>query len=174
MSEGTVATAAMVALGSSVLLHAGSCLSSHAGTLDILPTLIGKQQAGLWALSTLWQRALGPLPATPSDRRSFPGGGVGLTVAGIAAAALGQLAGKKRARQAPCPARPCSLPKKAATRWSSPVLTAGPGHHPVHHGKRDLSNRSHRFGVPQLDAGSWSLRSMGWSSGRSPSAGRPC
>src|SRR5450759_2067393 len=83
----------------------------HAGTLDLLPTLIGTA-AGLWALSMLWQRGAEGAHGTTVDRRRFLLGGAGFTVAGITAASLGQSVGQG-VRQAAQSRSAVRLPKAA-------------------------------------------------------------
>src|SRR5674476_237980 len=90
----------------------------HSGTLDLLPTVIGTA-AGLWALSTLWQRAAEGAQGNALDRRRFLMGGAGFTLAGIAAATLGQSLGQG-ARQAAQSRSVIRVPKAA-----KPVVIPG-------------------------------------------------
>src|SRR5450759_4508785 len=71
----------------------------HSATLDLLPTIIGTA-AGLWALSTLWQQVAKGAPGSTVDRRRLLLGGAGVTVAGVAAAALGQSLGQRASQAA--------------------------------------------------------------------------
>jgi len=154
-------TAAMVAFGFFGAVGMLAVASRpHAGTLDILPTLIGTA-SGLWALSTLWQRAAVAAAGTPVDRRRFLVGGVGLTVAGIAAATLGQSLGQG-ARQAALSRSTVRLPK-AATPLVIPAGAQLPvrGITPYIMANADFYRIDTALVVPQLDAGSWSLKVHG-------------
>ena len=154
-------TAAMVAFG---FFGAVGMLAvatrPHAGTLDLLPTVVGTA-AGLWALSVLWQRAGDGARGAPVDRRRFLLGGAGFTVAGITAATLGQSLGQG-ARQAaqsrstvrlPKAARPlvipdgAQLPVKGITPYIMPNV--------------DFYRIDTALVVPQLDATGWSLKVHG-------------
>jgi DMSO/TMAO reductase YedYZ molybdopterin-dependent catalytic subunit len=132
----------------------------HAGTLDLLPTVVGTA-AGLWALSVLWQRAGDGARGAPVDRRRFLLGGAGFTVAGITAATLGQSLGQG-ARQAaqsrstvrlPKAAKPlvipdgAQLPVKGITSYIVPNV--------------DFYRIDTALVVPQLDAIGWSLKVHG-------------
>jgi DMSO/TMAO reductase YedYZ molybdopterin-dependent catalytic subunit len=132
----------------------------HAGTLDILPTLIGTA-AGLWALSTLWERAAEGAAGTAIERRRFLMGGAGLTVAGITAATLGQSLGQG-ARQAAQSRSTLRLPKDAVPV----VIPAGArlpvkGITPYVMPNADFYRIDTALVVPQLDASSWSLKVHG-------------
>ena len=154
-------TAAMVAFG---FFGAVGMLAvatrPHAGTLDLLPTVVGTA-AGLWALSVLWQRAGDGARGAPVDRRRFLLGGAGFTVAGITAATLGQSLGQG-ARQAaqsrstvrlPKAAKPlvipdgAQLPVKGITPYIMPNV--------------DFYRIDTALVVPQLDATGWSLKVHG-------------
>ena len=132
----------------------------HAGSLDLLPTLVGTA-AGLWALSFLRQRGARGSHGTTVDRRRFLLGGAGLTVAGITAAALGQSLGQG-ARQAaqsrsavrlPTGVRPVVIPADAQL----PVQGITPYIMP----NGDFYRIDTALVVPQLDAAGWSLRVHG-------------
>jgi DMSO/TMAO reductase YedYZ molybdopterin-dependent catalytic subunit len=132
----------------------------HAGTLDLLPTVVGTA-AGLWALSVLWQRAGDGARGAPVDRRRFLLGGAGFTAVGITAATLGQSLGQG-ARQAaqsrstvrlPKAAKPlvipdgAQLPVKGITPYIVPNV--------------DFYRIDTALVVPQLDATGWSLKVHG-------------
>src|SRR5471030_1130230 len=65
----------------------------HAGSFDILPTVIGTA-VGLWGLSTLWGKGADVGRGTAVDRRRFLVAGAGIAAAAAAAAALGQALGR--------------------------------------------------------------------------------
>jgi len=132
----------------------------HAGVLDIVPTIIGTA-AGLWALSRLWQQAATGAPGTTVDRRRLLLGGAGITVAGVAAAALGQALGQ-RGTQAAASRSSLRLPKTATPL----VIPAGaqlgvPGITPYVMGNADFYRIDTALVVPQLDTAGWSLRVHG-------------
>src|SRR5665647_3533333 len=78
---------------------AGGCLTSHSGSFDILPTMIGIA-AGLWALSALWPQGAKAAAGTGIDRRRFLVGGAGVAAAAATAAAIGQSLGQGAAQAA--------------------------------------------------------------------------
>ncbi len=132
----------------------------HAGTLDLLPTLIGTA-AGLWALSFLWGRGAQGAGGAAVDRRRFLLGGAWLTVAGVTAAALGQSLGQG-ARQAvksrsalrlPRAAKPVVIPAEAQ-------LPVG-GITPYIMPNADFYRIDTALVVPQLDPAGWSLKVHG-------------
>jgi DMSO/TMAO reductase YedYZ molybdopterin-dependent catalytic subunit len=154
-------TAAMVAfgfVGAIAMLAVAS--RPHGGTLDILPTLIGTA-AGLWALSTLWERAAEGPAATAVERRRFLMAGAGFTVAGITAATVGQWLGQG-ARQAAQSRSTVALPKAAV-----PVVIPAGAQLPVKAitpyimANADFYRIDTALVVPQLDAASWSLKVHG-------------
>jgi DMSO/TMAO reductase YedYZ molybdopterin-dependent catalytic subunit len=132
----------------------------HAGTLDILPTVIGTA-SGLWALSILWQRADEGAHGTVLDRRRFLLGGAGFTVAGITAATLGQTLGQG-ARQAAQSRSTVRLPKAA-----KPVVIPDGAQLPVKGitpyimPNADFYRIDTALVVPQLNAAGWSLKVHG-------------
>jgi DMSO/TMAO reductase YedYZ molybdopterin-dependent catalytic subunit len=128
----------------------------NSGTLDLLPTLIGVA-AGLWALSTLWQRADEGASGTTVERRRFLLGGAGFTVAGITAATLGQSLGQG-ARLAAQSRAAVRLPK-AARRV---VIPAGAqldvrGITPYVMPNADFYRIDTALVVPRIDATGWKL-----------------
>jgi len=132
----------------------------HAGTLDLFPTLIGTA-AGLWALSTLWQRGVQGAHGTRFDRRRFLLGGTGFTVAGITAATLGQSLGQG-ARQAAQSRSAVRLPK-AAKPVAIPAGAQLPvkGITPYIMPSTDFYRIDTALVVPQLDAAGWKLKVHG-------------
>jgi DMSO/TMAO reductase YedYZ molybdopterin-dependent catalytic subunit len=132
----------------------------HSGTLDLLPTVIGTA-AGLWALSTLWQRAAEGAQGNALDRRRFLMGGAGFTLAGIAAATLGQSLGQG-ARQAAQSRSVIRVPKAA-----KPVVIPGAaqldvkGITPYIMPNADFYRIDTALVVPQLDTAGWSLKVHG-------------
>jgi len=128
----------------------------HSGTLDLLPTLIGTA-AGLWALSTLWQRADEGAAGTTVERRRFLLGGAGFTVAGITAATLGQSLGQG-ARLAAQSRSSVRLPKAA-----KPVVIPASaqldvkGITPYVMPNADFYRIDTALVVPQIDATGWKL-----------------
>jgi DMSO/TMAO reductase YedYZ molybdopterin-dependent catalytic subunit len=150
-------TAGMVAFG---LVGAVGMLAvatrPHSGTLDLLPTVIGVA-AGLWALSTLWERAEEGAAGSAVDRRRFLLGGAGFTVAGITAASLGQslgqgarLAAQSRSSvRLPRAARPVAIPGGAQldVRGITPYIMPNV----------DFYRIDTALVVPQLDAAAWKL-----------------
>jgi len=150
-------TAGMVAFG---FLGAIGMLAvatrPHSGTLDLLPTLIGTA-AGLWALSTLWQRADVGAAGSTVDRRRFLLGGAGFTVAGITAATLGQSLGQG-ARLAAQSRSSVRLPKAG----KPVVIPAGAqldvrGVTPYIMPNADFYRIDTALIVPQIDATRWKL-----------------
>jgi DMSO/TMAO reductase YedYZ molybdopterin-dependent catalytic subunit len=132
----------------------------NAGNLDILPTVIATA-AGLWALSSLWQRAAEGAEGTTVDRRRFLIGGAGVTVVGIAAAAVGQSLGQG-AGQAAQSRSAVRLPKGA----KPVVIPAGAqldvtGITPYVIDNEDFYRIDTALVVPRLDTASWSLRVHG-------------
>jgi DMSO/TMAO reductase YedYZ molybdopterin-dependent catalytic subunit len=154
-------TAGMVAFGFFGAIGMVAVLSRpHAGTLDLLPTVIGTA-AGLWALSILWQRAAEAAHGTTLDRRRFLLGGAGITVAGITAATLGQSLGQG-ARQAAASRSTVRLPKVVRPV----VIPAGAqlpveGITPYIMPNADFYRIDTALDVPQLDAATWSLKVHG-------------
>jgi DMSO/TMAO reductase YedYZ molybdopterin-dependent catalytic subunit len=154
-------TAGMVAFG---FLGAIGMLAvatrPHSGTLDLLPTLIGTA-AGLWALSTLWERADEGARGTTVERRRFLLGGAGFTIAGITAASLGQslgqgarLASQSRASvRLPRAVKPVVIPPGAQldVRGVTPYIVPN----------ADFYRIDTALLVPQLDASGWSLKVHG-------------
>ena len=154
-------TAGMVAFG---FLGAVGMLAvatrPHSGTLDLLPTVFGTA-AGLWALSTLWQRADEGATGSTVDRRRFLLGGAGFTVAGITAATLGQslgqgsrLAAQSRSSvRLPRAARPVVIPAGAQldVRGVTPYIIPN----------ADFYRIDTALLVPRLDASGWSLKVHG-------------
>ena len=132
----------------------------HSGTLDLLPTVIGTA-AGLWALSTLWQRAAEGAQGNALDRRRFLMGGAGFTLAGIAAATLGQSLGQG-ARQAAQSRSVIRVPQAA-----KPVVIPGAaqldvkGITPYIMPNADFYRIDTALVVPQLDTAGWSLKVHG-------------
>jgi len=132
----------------------------HSGTLDLLPTVIGTA-AGLWALSTLWQRAAEGAQGNALDRRRFLMGGAGFTLAGIAAATLGQSLGQG-ARQAAQSRSVIRVPKAA-----KPGVIPGAaqldvkGITPYIMPNADFYRIDTALVVPQLDTAGWSLKVHG-------------
>ena len=132
----------------------------HAATLDLFPTLIGTA-AGLWALSTLWQRGAQGADGSPVDRRRFLLGGAGFTVAGITAATLGrslgtgarQAAQSRSAVRLPRVAKPVAIPAGAQL----PVK----GMTPYIMSNADFYRIDTALVVPQLDASGWKLKVHG-------------
>jgi DMSO/TMAO reductase YedYZ molybdopterin-dependent catalytic subunit len=150
-------TAGMVAFG---FLGAIGLLAvatrPHSSTLDLLPTLVGTA-AGLWALSTLWQRADEGASGTPVERRRFLLGAAGFTVAGITAATLGQSLGQG-ARLAAQSRSSVRVPKAA----EPVVIPAGAqldvrGITPYIMPNADFYRIDAALVVPQIDATSWKL-----------------
>jgi len=132
----------------------------HSGNLDILPTLIGTA-AGLWVLSTLWQRAAKAEHGTPVDRRRFLLGAAGVTVVALAAATVGQVLGQ-RAGQAVQSRAAVRLPKAA----TPVVISAGAqlgvkGITPYIVDNADFYRIDTALVVPQLDTAGWSLKVHG-------------
>jgi len=132
----------------------------HSGSLDILPTVIGVA-AGLWALSILWRRAAKGARGTTVDRRRFLLGGVGVTVAGITAATLGQSLGQGAGRAAQSRSA-VRLPKAA----KPVVIPAGAqlgvkGITPYVMDNADFYRIDTALVVPQLDTAGWSLKVHG-------------
>jgi DMSO/TMAO reductase YedYZ molybdopterin-dependent catalytic subunit len=132
----------------------------HASTFDLLPTLIGTA-AGLWALSTLWQRAAEGTRGNTVDRRRFLVGGAWFTLAGITAAGLGQLLGQG-ARQAAQSRSAIRLPRAA----KPVVIPAGvqldvKGITPYIMPNADFYRIDTALVVPQIDTASWSLKVHG-------------
>jgi DMSO/TMAO reductase YedYZ molybdopterin-dependent catalytic subunit len=154
-------TAGMVAFGSFGAIGMLAVASRpHAGTLDILPTLIGTA-AGLWALSILWQLADEGTDGTGLGRRRFLLGGVSFTVAGITAATLGQTLGQG-ASQAVQSRFSVRLPKAAKAvvipdgaqlpvKGITPYIMPNP----------DFYRIDTALVVPQLNAAGWSLKVHG-------------
>jgi len=132
----------------------------HSGTLDLLPTVIGTA-GGLWALSTLWQRAAEAAHGTIVDRRRFLLGGAGFTVAGITAVTLGQSLGQG-ARLAAQSRSAVRLPKAA----KPVVIPAGAqldvkGITPYVMPDADFYRIDTALVVPRLDTAGWSLKVHG-------------
>jgi DMSO/TMAO reductase YedYZ molybdopterin-dependent catalytic subunit len=154
-------TAGMVAFGfSGAIGMLAVATRPHSGTLDLLPTVIGTA-AGLWALSTLWQRAAEGAQGNALDRRRFLMGGAGFTLAGIAAATLGQSLGQG-ARQAAQSRSVIRVPKAA-----KPVVIPGAaqldvkGITPYIMPNADFYRIDTALVVPQLDTAGWSLKVHG-------------
>jgi DMSO/TMAO reductase YedYZ molybdopterin-dependent catalytic subunit len=132
----------------------------HSVTVDVTPTVIGTA-AGLWALSTLWQRMAQGAPGTALDRRRLLLGGVGVTVAGVLAATVGQVLGQK-ASQAAQSRSAVRLPRAAV-----PVVIPAGAQLPVKGitayivDNADFYRIDTALVVPQLDTASWSLRVHG-------------
>src|SRR5450759_2072833 len=153
-------TAGMVAFGVLGAIGALAVVSRpHAGSLDILPTLLGTA-AGLWALSILWQRADNEARGTGLDRRRLLLGGAGFTVAGITAATLGQTLGQG-ANQAAASRTTFRLPK------ATPVVIPAGAQLPVKEiapyiiANADFYRIDTALVVPQLNAATWSLKVHG-------------
>jgi DMSO/TMAO reductase YedYZ molybdopterin-dependent catalytic subunit len=132
----------------------------HSGSLDILPTMIGTA-AGVWALSTLWQRGAEGGVAATVDRRGFLLLGAGLAAAAATAAALGQSLGQ-RAAQAARSRSAVILPKAA----KPVVVPAGAqldvkGITPYIIDNADFYRIDTALVVPQLDTADWSLKVHG-------------
>lgn len=130
-----------------------------AGTLDVLPTIIGTA-AGLWALSALWQRSAEGATGTV-DRRRFLIGGAGVAVAGVAAAAVGQALGQGASQ---------AVQSRSAVRLPNAgepvVIPAGaqlevPGITPYVIPTEDFYRIDTALVVPRLDTAGWSLRVHG-------------
>jgi DMSO/TMAO reductase YedYZ molybdopterin-dependent catalytic subunit len=128
----------------------------HAGTLDMLPTIIGTA-AGLRALFTLWQQAAEGAIGTTLDRRRLLLGGAGVTVAGVAAAAFGQSLGQGAAQAAA---------SRAAVRLPTaivPVVVPAGAQLPVKGitpyitDNADFYRIDTALVVPQLDTAGWAL-----------------
>jgi DMSO/TMAO reductase YedYZ molybdopterin-dependent catalytic subunit len=154
-------TAGMVAFGfSGAIGMLAVATRPHSGTLDLLPTVIGTA-AGLWALSTLWQRAAEGAQGNALDRRRFLMGGAGFTLAGIAAATLGQSLGQG-ARQAAQSRSVIRVPKAA-----KPGVIPGAaqldvkGITPYIMPNADFYRIDTALVVPQLDTAGWSLKVHG-------------
>ena len=147
----------------------------RSGSLDILPTM-GGIAAGLWALSTLWQRgaeaADGPEGARASSgssgsadssvgRRRFLVLGAGIVAVAATAAAFGQSLGQRAARAArsrsavilPRVAKPVVAPPGAQlnVRGVTPYIVDN----------TDFYRIDTALVVPQLDTASWSLKVHG-------------
>jgi DMSO/TMAO reductase YedYZ molybdopterin-dependent catalytic subunit len=154
-------TAGMVAFGFFGAIGMLAVVSRpHAGTLDLLPTVIGTA-AGLWALSILWQRAAEATHGTTLDRRRFLLGGAGITVAGVTAATLGQSLGQG-ARQAAASRSTVRLPK-AVRSVAIPAGAQLPvkGITPYIMPNADFYRIDTALVVPQMDAATWSLKVHG-------------
>ncbi len=132
----------------------------RSGSFDILPTMIGTA-AGLWVLSTLWQRGALSAEGGQVDRRRFLLGGVGVAAAAAAAAAFGQSLGQ-RAAQAAQSRSAIKLVKPAR----SVVIPAGAqldvkGITPYIMDNADFYRIDTALVVPQLDTAGWSLKVHG-------------
>jgi DMSO/TMAO reductase YedYZ molybdopterin-dependent catalytic subunit len=132
----------------------------NAGSLDILPTLIGTA-AGLWGLSSLWQQGAKGVQGTTVDRRRFLIGGAGLAAAAATAAAFGQSLGQ-RAAQAAQSRSAVRLPKAA----KPVVVPAGAqldvkGITPYVMDNASFYRIDTALVVPQLDTAGWSLKVHG-------------
>ncbi|MEO6144303.1 MAG: molybdopterin-dependent oxidoreductase, partial [Dermatophilaceae bacterium] len=154
-TAGLVAFAVVGAIGALAVIT-----RPRSGSFDIVPTMIGTA-AGLWALSALWQRGDLGAEASDVDRRRFLLGGVGVAVAAVTTAALGQSVGQRAARAAQ--ARSAIKLVKPAT---SVVIPAGAqldvkGITPYIVDNADFYRIDTALVVPQLDTAGWSLKVHG-------------
>jgi DMSO/TMAO reductase YedYZ molybdopterin-dependent catalytic subunit len=134
----------------------------HSGSLDILPTMFGTA-AGLWALSTLWQRGAQAEGSTASsvDRRRFLWLGAGIAAASATATAFGLSLGQRAAQAArsraavvlPKAAKPVVVP--AGARLDVKGIT------PYVIDNADFYRIDTALVVPQLDTAGWSLKVHG-------------
>ena len=132
----------------------------HAGSLDIVPTMVGIA-AGLWALSSLWQQGAKGAAGTAVDRRRFLVGGAGIAAAAATAAAIGQSIGQRSAQAAESRSA-IKLPKAA----KPVVVPAGAqldvkGVTPYVMPNEDFYRIDTALVVPQLDTAGWSLKVHG-------------
>jgi DMSO/TMAO reductase YedYZ molybdopterin-dependent catalytic subunit len=131
----------------------------HAGSFDILPTVIGTA-VGLWGLSTLWSKGADVGRGTAVDRRRFLVAGAGIAAA-AAAAAFGQALGRGAAQAAQSRSA-VTLPKASA-----PVVVPASakldvkGITPYIMDNADFYRIDTALVVPQLDTAGWSLKVHG-------------
>jgi len=132
----------------------------RAGSLDILPTMIGTA-AGLWTLTTLWQKGSGGVDSGGVDRRRFFLWGGVLAAGAAAAAGLGQSLGQRAAESAqsrsaiklPRAVKPVVVP--AGAQLDVKGIT------PYVIDNADFYRIDTALVVPQLDTASWSLKVHG-------------
>ena len=154
-TAGLVAFAVVGAIGALAVVT-----RPRSGSFDILPTMIGAA-AGLWVLSTLWQRGAASAEGTGVDRRRFLVVGAGVAATAAAAAAFGQSLGQQAAQAAqsrsavklPKGAKPVVVPPGAQldVKGITPYIVDNASFYRI-----DTA-----LVVPQLDTASWSLKVHG-------------
>jgi DMSO/TMAO reductase YedYZ molybdopterin-dependent catalytic subunit len=132
----------------------------RAGSLDILPTMIGTA-AGLWTLTTLWQKGSRGVDGDGLDRRRFFLWGGVLATGAAAAAGFGQSLGQRAAEAAqsrsaiklPRALKPVAVP--AGAQLDVKGIT------PYVIDNADFYRIDTALVVPQLDTAGWSLKVHG-------------
>lgn len=154
-NAGLVAFAVVGAIGALAVVT-----RPRSGSLDILPTLFGTA-AGLWALTTLWQRGALSAEGRAVDRRRFLLGSAGVVAAAATTAAFGQSLGQQAVRAAQArsaiklikPTTPVAIPAGAQldVKGITPYVVDNAAFYRI-----DTA-----LVVPQLDTAGWSLKVHG-------------